>query len=112
MSKPREVTDNDFEKEVIQATKPVLVDFWAPWCGPCRMVAPIVEELAVEYDGRVDFVKLNTDDNPTTAVKYGIRSIPTLLVFKGGKPVGQIIGFRPKSDLKQRLDAVVDAVPS
>ena len=112
MSKPREVTDSDFEKEVIQATKPVLVDFWAPWCGPCRMVAPIVEELAVEYDGRVDFVKLNTDDNPTTAVKYGIRSIPTLLVFKGGKPVGQIIGFRPKSDLKQRLDAVVDAVPS
>ena len=112
MSKPREVTDNDFEKEVIQATKPVLVDFWAPWCGPCRMVAPIVEELAVEYDGKVDFVKLNTDDNPTTAVKYGIRSIPTLLVFKDGKPVGQIVGFRPKSDLKQRLDAVVDAVPS
>ena len=112
MSKPREVTDSDFEKEVIQATKPVLVDFWAPWCGPCRMVAPIVEELAVEYDGKVDFVKLNTDDNPTTAVKYGIRSIPTLLVFKDGKPVGQIVGFRPKSDLKQRLDAVVDAVPS
>jgi thioredoxin 1 len=107
MAKPREVTDNDFDKEVLEAGKPVLVDFWAPWCGPCRMVAPIVEELAEEYDGKVEFVKLNTDDNPNTAVKYGIRSIPTLLVFKEGKPVGQIIGFRPKSDLKQRLDAVV-----
>jgi thioredoxin 1 len=107
LAKPREVTDNDFDKEVLQASKPVMVDFWAPWCGPCRMVAPIVEELATEYDGKVDFVKLNTDDNPNTAVKYGIRSIPTLLVFKDGKPVGQIVGFRPKSDLKQRLDAVV-----
>jgi thioredoxin 1 len=107
MAKPREVTDSDFDKEVLEAGKPVLVDFWAPWCGPCRMVAPIVEELADEYDGKVEFVKLNTDDNPNTAVKYGIRSIPTLLVFKDGEPVGQIIGFRPKSDLKQRLDAVV-----
>jgi thioredoxin 1 len=71
------------------------------------MVAPVVEELAQEYDGKVEFVKLNTDDNPNTAVKYGIRSIPTLLVFKGGEPVGQIIGFRPKSDLKQRLDAAL-----
>jgi thioredoxin 1 len=107
MAKPRDVTDNDFDQEVLKASKPVLVDFWAPWCGPCRMVAPVVEELAEEYDGQVDFVKLNTDDNPNTAVKYGIRSIPTLLVFKGGEPVGQIIGFRPKSDLKKRLDAVV-----
>ena len=107
MAKPREVTDASFDQEVIKATKPVLVDFWAPWCGPCRMVAPIVEELSDEYDGKVEFVKLNTDDNPNTAVKYGIRSIPTLLVFKGGEPVGQIVGFRPKSDLKQRLDAVV-----
>ncbi len=107
MAKPREVTDTTFNQEVLQASKPVLVDFWAPWCGPCRMVAPVVEELAEEYDGKVDFVKLNTDDNPNTAVKYGIRSIPTLLVFKEGEPVGQIVGFRPKSDLKQRLDAVV-----
>ncbi len=107
MAKPRDVTDDTFDQEVIQASKPVLVDFWAPWCGPCRMVSPIVEELADEYAGKVEFVKLNTDDNPNTAVKYGIRSIPTLLVFKGGQPVGQIIGFRPKSDLKKRLDAVV-----
>jgi thioredoxin 1 len=107
MAKPRDVNDNNFEQEVLQADKPVLVDFWAPWCGPCRMVAPIVEELSTEYDGKVEFVKVNTDDNPNTAVKYGIRSIPTLLVFKDGEPVGQIVGFRPKSDLKQRLDAVV-----
>lgn len=107
MAKPREVTDNTFEQEVIQAARPVLVDFWAPWCGPCRMVAPIVEELAEEYDGKVEFVKLNTDDNPMTAAKFGIRSIPTLLVFKGGQPVGQIVGFRPKQDLKKRLDAAI-----
>ena len=107
MAKPRDVSDTTFDQEVIKASRPVLVDFWAPWCGPCRMVAPVVEELAQEYDGKVEFVKLNTDDNPNTAVKYGIRSIPTLLVFKGGQPVGQIIGFRPKSDLKQRLDAAL-----
>ena len=111
MAKPKEVTDTDFDQEVLKAAKPVLVDFWAPWCGPCRMVAPIVEELADEYAGKVDFVKMNTDDNPNTAIKYGIRSIPTLLVFKGGEPVGQIIGFRPKSDLKKRLDAVVTVAP-
>ena len=111
MAKPKDVTDADFEQEVLKAAKPVLVDFWAPWCGPCRMVAPIVEELADEYAGKVEFVKMNTDDNPNTAIKYGIRSIPTLLVFKGGEPVGQIIGFRPKSDLKKRLDAVVTVAP-
>jgi thioredoxin 1 len=107
VAKPKEVTDATFEQEVLKAPRPVLVDFWAPWCGPCRMVAPIVEELAEEYDGRVNFVKLNTDDNPVTCSNYGIRSIPTLLVFKGGQAVGQIIGFRPKSDLRRRLDAVI-----
>ena len=110
MAKPRDVTDSNFEQEVLKADKPVLVDFWAPWCGPCRMVAPVVEELADDYAGRVEFVKLNTDDNPDTAVKYGIRSIPTLLVFKEGEVAGQIVGFRPKSDLAERLDAVVEPV--
>jgi thioredoxin 1 len=107
MAKPFEVTDSSFDTEVLKSDKPVLVDFWAPWCGPCRMVAPIVDELSDEYDGKVKFVKLNTDDNPQVSVKYQIRSIPTLLVFKSGEPVGQIIGFRPKSDLKKRLDAAL-----
>ncbi len=107
MAKPRDVTDTTFDQEVIKSPKPVLVDFWAPWCGPCRMVAPVVEELSQEYDGKVEFVKVNTDDNPNISVKYGIRSIPTLLVFKGGEKVGQIVGFRPKKDLKERLDAAL-----
>lgn len=107
MGKTREVTDGNFDQEVIKSALPTLVDFWAPWCGPCRMVSPIVEELAGEYAGKVNFVKVNTDENPTTATRYGIRSIPTLLVFKGGAPVGQIIGFRPKSDIKRRLDSVL-----
>lgn len=107
MAKPTEVTDANFKSEVLESDKPVLVDFWAPWCGPCRMVAPIVDELSEEYDGKVKFVKLNTDDNVQTASAYGIRSIPSLLVFKGGEVAGQIVGFRPKSDLKQRLDAVL-----
>ncbi len=104
MSKPAEVTDGNFETEVLKSDKPVLVDFWAPWCGPCRMVAPVVEELAEEYDGKVKFLKLNTDDNVNTAARYGIRSIPTLLMFKGGEPVDQIIGFRPKGDLQKTID--------
>lgn len=107
MAKPKEVTDGTFEAEVVKSPIPTLVDFWAPWCGPCRMVAPIVEELAGEYAGKVNFVKLNTDENPIVASRYGIRSIPTLLVFKNGTPVGQIIGFRPKSDIKRRLDSVL-----
>ena len=104
MSKPVDVTDGTFETEVLKSDKPVLVDFWAPWCGPCRMVAPVVEELSEEYGGKVKFLKLNTDDNVNTAATYGIRSIPTLLMFKGGQPIDQIIGFRPKGDLKKVID--------
>lgn len=104
MSKPAEVTDSTFETEVLKSDMPVLVDFWAPWCGPCRMVAPVVEELSDEFSGKVKFLKLNTDDNMNTAAAYGIRSIPTLLMFKGGQPVEQIIGFRPKGDLKRVIE--------
>ncbi|MCH7483840.1 MAG: thioredoxin [Chloroflexi bacterium] len=104
MSKPQDVSDKEWDVEVLSSDTPVLVDFWAPWCGPCKMVAPVVDELAEEYDGKVKFVKLNTDDNIETASKYGIRSIPTLMVFKGGEIVEQVVGFRPKSELKKSLE--------
>jgi len=103
----QEVSDQNFEQDVIKSDIPVLVDFWAPWCGPCRMVAPLVKELSGEYEGRVSFRKLNTDENPMVSAKFNIRSIPTLLIFKGGSQVGQIVGFRPKSAIKERIDAAL-----
>ncbi len=108
MSKPIVVDDGNFDQTVLQAETPVLVDFWAAWCGPCRMVAPVVEELAEEYEGRISFAKLDVDQNPKTASKYGVMSIPTLLIFKKGEPISQIVGFRPKQELKRSLDAAVD----
>jgi len=109
--KPVEVTDATFQDVVLKSPIPAFVDFWAPWCGPCKMVAPIVEELASEYVGKVRFVKLNTDDNVNTPMSYGIRGIPTLIVFKDGKEAARIVGYRPKADLKKQLDAVLPAVP-
>ncbi|MCX6020443.1 MAG: thioredoxin [Chloroflexi bacterium] len=104
MAKPQDIMTTQWDDLVINSDIPVLVDFWAPWCGPCRRVAPLVEELAGEYEGRAGFVKINTDENQALAAKYGIMSIPTLLVFKGGLPVGQVVGARPKSEIKKRLD--------
>ena len=107
MAHPIEVTDDTFEQEVEKSSTPVLVDFWADWCAPCKMIAPIVEELAGEYDGQVKFAKLDVDSNPKVAMKYSIRGIPTLLIFNGGKVQDTVVGAVPKSALKSRLDQAV-----
>ena len=104
--KPLEITDENFESEVLNSDLLVLIDFWAAWCGPCRMIAPLVEELAGEYEGKVKIGKLDVDNNQQTAIKYGVRSIPTLLVFKNGEVKDTIIGAVPKSQISQKLDAV------
>ncbi len=107
MAIPVDVTDDNFRQIVEKAANPVLVDFWAPWCGPCRAVGPIVEELANDYEGRVDFVKVNVDENPKIASQFSIQSIPTLLIFKGGRPMDQVVGMTPKEELQKRIDAQI-----
>jgi thioredoxin 1 len=101
--KPIEITDANFDQEVLKSDKPVLIDFWAVWCGPCKMVAPVVEEIASEYDGKLKVGKIDVDSNPEVSMKFGIRSIPTLMVFKGGKVVEQIIGAVPKRNVVDKL---------
>ena len=105
--KPIEITDGNFEAEVLQSDKPVLIDFWAAWCAPCRMIAPIVEELAQEYDGKVKIGKLDVDSNQQTAIKYGVRSIPTVLIIKNGEVADTIIGALPKAAFVDKLNAVL-----
>jgi thioredoxin 1 len=104
MSAAAQVTDATFKQEVLDSQVPVLVDFWAPWCGPCRMVAPIVDEISLQYEGKVKVVKVNTDENPTVASQYGIRSIPTLMIFKGGQRVDMVVGAVPKTTLSTTLE--------
>ena len=100
-------TDSQFEDDVVKSDCPVLLDFWAEWCGPCKMVSPIVEELSNEYNGKVKVAKLDVDSNPQTATNYGIRGIPTLLMFKDGSAVDQIVGAVPKTHIAERLDKII-----
>ncbi|MCC5644610.1 thioredoxin [Nostoc sp. CHAB 5824] len=104
MSTAAQVTDSSFKQEVLDSHVPVLVDFWAPWCGPCRMVAPVVDEISEQYKGQIKVVKVNTDENPNVASQYGIRSIPTLMIFKDGQKVDMVVGAVPKTTLASTLE--------
>jgi thioredoxin 2 len=109
--KPQPVTDATFAEDVERSPLPVLVDAWAPWCGPCHMIAPVIDQLAIELAGRVRVVKLNVDDNPRTAARFDLRSIPTLLVLKGGREVDRLVGVQPKQEIVRRLERVSAARP-
>lgn len=104
MAQPLHLTDDSFNSEVVQSDKPVLIDFWAAWCGPCRMIAPVIEELSNEYDGKAKICKLDVDNNQQTAMQFGIRSIPTILIFKGGEVVDTIVGAVPKEQIVNKLN--------
>ncbi|HEX9988243.1 MAG TPA: thioredoxin [Chloroflexia bacterium] len=105
----KSINDDDFQSYVVEAETPVVVDFWAPWCGPCRMVSPIVEELSVEYGEKVRFAKMNTDDNEITSGQFGIFNIPTLVIFQGGREINRLVGFAPKEQLKRQIDRSLSA---
>ncbi|MBI1802021.1 MAG: thioredoxin [Chloroflexi bacterium] len=112
MSSPVHVSDDAFETTVLKSDKPVLVDFWAPWCGPCKLIAPSVEELARDYDGRALVAKVNTDDNPLWASRYGVMGIPTLIFFRNGKEVDRVVGAVRKDVLKNKLEKAMVTVSS
>lgn len=110
MTKPIHVSDAEFQDKVLNSDTPVIVDFWAPWCGPCRMVAPILDELATEYDGKIVVAKVNTDENPQWAMKFGVQGIPTMLFVRDGELVDRMVGAAPKPFIQQRVDALLTPV--
>lgn len=107
MSNAKAVTDGEFKTEVIDSNIPVLVDFWAVWCGPCQMMGPVIDALAVEYEGKVKIMKINVDENPQTPAQYGVRGIPTLIIFKGGQEMQRIVGAQPKNNVEDALKKVI-----
>ncbi len=103
MGKAKSITDTDFKREVIESDIPVLVDFWASWCGPCQIMGPVIDKIAEEYEGKIKVLKMNVDENPQTPTNYGIRAIPTLILFSGGQPVEKVVGVQPKSAIEDLI---------